>query len=100
MEEVQDILQPSTLDSLKLIDAIKNLISSNVYNDAIPAENIMLVWYSKTIQNAKMLLYPLGTNDYFEVTLNGDKQEVYIDRYTKTQKWIVPIAHSEQNTEE
>ena len=95
MEETQ-----TNLDSSKLIDAVKGLISNSVYNDAIPAENIMLVWFSKTIQNAKMLLYPLGTKDYFEVTLNGDQSEVYIDRYTKTQKLIVPINQKDQDTKE
>jgi len=45
---------------------------------------VYVVWYAKTLQNAKMLL---GTNVsdglYFEATLNGDKHEMYFDTYKK-----------------
>lgn len=51
----------------------------------IKAEDCYVVWFSKTLQNWKALV---STNkmqlaDYAEVTHNGDKQETYVDVYTK-----------------
>ena len=37
-------------------------------------EDVFVVWYCKTLQNAKM---------YYELTYNGDKDEMYLDAYKK-----------------
>lgn len=51
------------------------------YND------VYLVWYSKTIQNHKALLGThIPDHKYFEATYNGDKEELYLDIYTQTDK--------------
>lgn len=91
MNEDQNVGKQISLDDTKFITTIKSLIAENLYNNAVDANRIVLVWFCKTIQNAKAMLYPLGTSDYFEVTLNGDRSEVYIDQYTKMRKWTVPI---------
>lgn len=50
----------------------------------LKAEDVYVVWYSKTLQNAKALLSaPLPDGMYYEVTLNGDKDELYFDAYKK-----------------
>ena len=50
----------------------------------ISEEDVYVVWYSKTLQNAKALLStPLPDGMYYEVTLNGDKDEIYFDAYKK-----------------
>jgi hypothetical protein len=50
----------------------------------IQPEDVYVVWYSKTLQNAKALLStPLPDGMYYEVTLNGDKDELYFDAYKK-----------------
>lgn len=50
----------------------------------INPEDVYVVWYSKTLQNAKALLStPLPDGMYYEVTLNGDKDEIYFDAYKK-----------------
>lgn len=51
--------------------------------DGISADDIFVVWYSKTLQNHKALLATRYTNHYFECTFNGDKGEMYMDVYDK-----------------
>lgn len=55
--------------------------------DGLPlfkTEDVYVVWYSKTLQNQKALLStPLPDGMYYEVTLNGDKDEIYFDAYKK-----------------
>lgn len=47
-------------------------------------EDVYVVWYSKTLQNAKALLStPLPDGMYYEVTYNGNKDEIYFDAYKK-----------------
>ena len=52
----------------------------------IQPEDIYIVWFCKTLQNWKALLSTdvLDTGIYFEVTFNGDKNELYLDHYSKT----------------
>ena len=48
------------------------------------AEDVYVVWYSKTLQNHKALLStPVSDGMYYEVTYNGDKNELYFDAYKK-----------------
>lgn len=50
----------------------------------IKAEDVYVVWYAKTLQNAKALLStPLPDGMYYEVTLNGGANEIYFDAYKK-----------------
>jgi hypothetical protein len=52
----------------------------------ITVDDVYVVWYCKTLQNAKALLStPLPDGMYYEVTLNGDKNEIYFDAYKKFQ---------------
>ena len=49
------------------------------------AEEMYIVWFCKTLQNWKALVSTDVINGvYWEVTHNGDKNETYIDMYTKT----------------
>jgi hypothetical protein len=50
----------------------------------INPEDVYVVWSVKVLQNSKALLStPLFDGMYYEVTLNGDKDEVYFDAYKK-----------------
>ena len=55
--------------------------------DIIPemtAEDVYVVWYSKTLQNHKALLStPISDGMYYEITYNGDRNELYFDAYKK-----------------
>lgn len=54
-------------------------------------EDIHAVWLCKTLQNCKGLFYIHLTESglYFEVTYNGDKDEMYIDLYKKIDNVVV-----------
>lgn len=60
--------------------------------DGISADDIFVVWYSKTLQNHKALLGTRFANYYFECTYNGDKEEMYVDVYDKVQNVCVKVA--------
>lgn len=51
-------------------------------NIQITYEDVYIVWSSKVLQNNKALLSTtLPDGCYYEVTYNGDKDEMYIDVY-------------------
>lgn len=53
----------------------------------ITKADVYMVWYCKTLQNHKALLSTKVADDmYYEMTLNGDKNEVYLDAYKKNRK--------------
>lgn len=46
--------------------------------------DVFVVWYCKTLQNHKALLStPAPDGMYYEITYNGDKNEMYFDAYKK-----------------
>lgn len=46
--------------------------------------DIYIVWNCKTLQNNKALLSTtIPDTRYFEITYNGDKNELYFDSYVK-----------------
>lgn len=52
----------------------------------ITVNEVYVVWFYKTLQNHKALLstnVPDGM--YYELTFNGDKNELYVDAYKKFQ---------------
>lgn len=51
---------------------------------SLTADDVYVVWYCKTLQNAKALLSTPNTDGmYYEVTYNGDNDEMYLDAYKK-----------------
>lgn len=56
------------------------------YGIVVDKEDVFIVWSCKTIQNRKYILGNRVTDDIFELTLNGDDREVYIDVYRKVNK--------------
>lgn len=53
-------------------------------NKTICLNDVFIVWYCKALQNWKALASTtLFDGMYYEITLNGDKQEVYLDAYKK-----------------
>ena len=50
----------------------------------ITEDNVYIVWYCKTLQNWKALASTTLSNGmYYELTINGDKNELYLDAYKK-----------------
>lgn len=67
-----------------LIKSLKNRFGS-IVDDIATEDDIIVVWFSKTLQNAKGLFYipVISPNNYYEVTYNGDTLSAYIDTYEK-----------------
>ena len=58
----------------------------------ITTDDIYVVWSCKTLQNNKaMLSTTLFDGMYYEITYNGDKNEVYFDAYKKWENKCVPL---------
>lgn len=53
-------------------------------NKKITEEDVFIVWSCKTLQNNKaMVSTTISDGMYYELTYNGDKQDLYLDAYKK-----------------
>lgn len=60
--------------------------------DEIPNFKEYIVWSCKTLQNSKALLSTdLKDGMYYELTMNGDKKEIYFDAYKKFENRCIKI---------
>lgn len=77
------------MTDVKFFEFSKNAVRNYVINhldksDTVPNFDVYIVWYCKTLQNWKALLSTtLFDGMYYEFTLNGDKDEAYLDAYKK-----------------
>ena len=77
------------MTDVKFFEFSKNAVHNYVINhldksDTVPNFDVYIVWYCKTLQNWKALLSTtLFDGMYYELTLNGDKDEAYLDAYKK-----------------
>lgn len=77
------------MTDVKFFEFSKNVVRNYVINhldksDTVPNFDVYIVWYCKTLQNWKALLSTtLFDGMYYELTLNGDKDEAYLDAYKK-----------------
>lgn len=59
----------------------------------ISTDDVYIVWMSKTLQNNKALVSTnLFDGMYYELTLNGDKNELYLDAYKKFENRCIELA--------
>ena len=62
-------------------------------NWAINDEDVFIVWFSKTLQNWKALVSTcVHDGMYYEITYNGDKDEIYLDAYKKIENKCIPLS--------
>lgn len=60
--------------------------------DSIPNFTVYIPWSCKTLQNSKALLSTdLKDGMYYELTINGDKKEIYFDAYKKFENKCIKI---------
>lgn len=53
-------------------------------NMQLTEDDVYIVWFSKTLQNFKALVSTaISDGMYYEITYNGDKNELYLDAYKK-----------------
>ena len=56
----------------------------------ITKDNVYIVWLCKVLQNNKALVSTtLEDGMYYEVTYNGDKDELYLDAYKKVENVLI-----------
>jgi hypothetical protein len=62
----------------------------HTFGKTITLDDVYVVWLCKTLQNNKALLSTtLPDGLYYEMTYNGDKQEMYVDVYEKMYNYTV-----------
>lgn len=78
------------MDNNKFAQIVKKVVADhhNASNDPglsqITEDNVFIVWSCKTLQNNKALASATAKNAmYYELTYNGDKDELYVDAYVK-----------------
>lgn len=73
----------------------------NYFNDRVEVtddmkiteENVFIVWSCKTLQNNKaMVSTTVSDGMYYELTYNGDKQELYLDAYKKWENKAIKVV--------
>ena len=65
-------------------------------NVFITQEDVYVVWHCKTLQNHKALLSTnVSDGMYYELTYNGDKNELYLDAYKKWQNVKIDLNEEE-----
>lgn len=70
--------------------------SDKTGNMSITQEDVYVVWYCKTLQNHKALLSTnISDAMYYELTYNGDKNELYLDAYKKWQNVKIDLNEEE-----
>lgn len=75
------------MDNGKFMDMCKNEVvnyTNSHLDKQISSDDVYVVWLTKALQNNKALLSTtLPDGMYYELTYNGDKNELYIDVYKK-----------------
>lgn len=85
------------MDNEKFIEKAKQLVREYAIehldkSDNIPEFTVYVVWSCKTLQNSKLLISTSLTDGmYYEVTLNGDKREIYLDAYKKFENKCIKV---------
>ena len=61
-------------------------------NKVLTKDDVFVVWSCKTLQNNKALLSTTVSDGmYYELTYNGDKQELYLDAYKKWENKCIKL---------
>lgn len=77
----------------KLVVDYTNSHLDETDNKQITEDDVYIVWMCKTLQNNKALASTtLFDGMYYEITLNGYKNEVYFDAYKKWYNEAIPIT--------
>ncbi len=78
--------------SKKIVADYANEHIDKTDNKSITVDDIYVVWLCKTLQNCKALLSTmLPDGMYYEVTYNGDKNELYLDAYKKLENRCIKV---------
>lgn len=71
---------------------VRKYVNKHYPKTELDVFEVYVCWVCKTLQNNKALLATtLKGNMYFEVTYNGDKQEMYLDAYKKEKNVCIKL---------
>ena len=87
------------MTDVKFIELVKNAVRdyTNEHLDVtdgkqITSDDVYIVWYCKTLQNWKALASTtLFDGMYYELTVNGDKHDMYLDAYKKSENRTIHL---------
>lgn len=87
------------MDNGKFVEFCKNRVVDYVNNHLDKSDNkkidlndVYVVWLCKTLQNNKALLSTtLFDGMYYEVTVDDNKKEAYIDAYKQWENYCVKV---------
>ena len=86
------------MDNDKFIELCKEKVVEYMDNGAlsipsyISTDSVYVVWLNRTLQNNKALLSTTISNGmYFEITYNGDDNEMYFDAYKHTHNEAIKL---------
>lgn len=87
------------MENNKFEETVKRLVAEYTSNHldksdsiGITEDDVYIVWSCKTLQNNKALastILPDGM--YYEITYNGDKNEIYLDAYKKSENQCIKV---------
>ena len=60
-------------------------------NPNIAISEMFVVWMVKVLQNNKALISAQSTDNYYEVTYNGDKGEIYVNEYKENSSTCLKV---------
>ena len=88
------------ITDVKFIQLVKDTEAqyANEHIDAtdhvvIGSDDVYIVWYCKALQNWKALASTtLSDGMYYELTLNGNKEELYLDAYKKFENRKIELS--------
>lgn len=69
-------------------------------NKKIGIKDVYVVWMCKTLKNSKALLSTnVSDGMYYEITYNGEKDEIYFDAYKKWENNVIPSTQFNDTVE-
>lgn len=73
----------------KAKEIIRDLYEKNT-GIKLNLDQVFLVWFCKALQNWKALVITRTPDSlFYELTYNGDKQEIYVDTYVKQSNEVI-----------
>jgi hypothetical protein len=101
-EETQRADRPSEMKKFRTDDLLMQAREyvQRLFYPGTSLDDIYIVWFCSAVQNWKVLISTnVLDNCYYEVTYNGEKCEMYVDRYVKEYNVKIMFHESDELTD-